>query len=561
MPDRTCIEWDKDDLDTLGILKVDVLGLGMLTCIRKGFELMQRHKAQGLTLDTIPKEDPAVYGMLQQGDSIGVFQVESRAQMAMLPRLKPKQFYDLVIEVAIVRPGPIQGDMVHPYLRRREGTEKMEPLSAKLQDVLGKTLGVPLFQEQAMRMAIDAAGFTPNEADRLRRAMATFKRNGQIESFEQKFIAGMVANGYEQGFAERCFNQIKGFSTYGFPESHAASFAILVYVSAWLKCRHPEVFAAALLNAQPMGFYAPAQIVRDATDHGVEVRPIDINASDWDCSLESCADGRFALRLGFRQVGGLQETEIKEKLVGRRGAGYSGMRDAWLRSGVRVSTLETLAAADAFRSLGLQRRDALWAVKGLGEPPLPLFAAAETRAALQAEPRMALPALGLGAEVAQDYRATSLSLKRHPMGLLRPLMDREGWNATSLLDDAPQDQLVRVAGLVLVRQHPDSAKGIVFVTIEDEGGIANLVLYQDVFERHRRVVLGSRLLACEGTIDRKDIVVHVRARRLFDLSARLSALDKDDGTPMPHDPFAGTFARGEEPASPGQLRLRSRDFR
>ena len=564
MEDRTCIEWDKDDLDTLGILKVDVLGLGMLTCLRKGFALLARHKGEDLTLDTVPKEDPAVYAMLQNGDSVGVFQVESRAQMAMLPRLKPKEFYDLVIEVAIVRPGPIQGDMVHPYLRRREKKEEVGDLGPKLEPVLRKTLGVPLFQEQAMRMAIDAAGFSADDADRLRRAMATFKRNGQIGSFREKFIKGMEGNGYATDFAERCFRQIEGFSTYGFPESHAASFAILVYVSSWLKCRHPEVFACALLNAQPMGFYAPAQIVRDATDHGVEVRPVDVNASGWDATLEPRAGGGLALRLGFRQVTGASKEEIEEKLMRRRSAGYRSVRDLWLKSGLGSASLERLAAADAFRSLGLQRREARWTIKGLGAAPLPLFAAAEAKAALQAEPGIRLPSLGIGAEVSQDYAATQLSLKRHPLALLRPRMDREGWSSSAILDDALQDRLVRVAGLVLVRQRPGSANGIIFVTLEDEAGVANLVLYEDIFETHRRIVLGARLLACEGTIDREGIVVHVRARRLFDLSGHLRDLVADDGTPKPVDPFARALARADEVRRPGrdtrEIEVRSRDF-
>ena len=564
MEDRTCIEWDKDDLATLRILKVDVLALGMLTCIRKAFELMSLRKGMNLTLAGVPAEDPAVYEMLQRGDSLGVFQVESRGQMAMLPRLKPKTFYDLVIEVAIVRPGPIQGNMVHPYLRRREGTEKREPLNDKLKDVLDKTLGVPLFQEQAMRMAIDAAGFTPAEADRLRRAMATFKSNGQIKKFEDKFISGMIANDYPRAFAERCFKQIEGFSNYGFPESHAASFAILVYVSSWLKCHHPEVFAAALLNAQPMGLYQPAQIVRDAVEHGVEVRPADVNASDWDCTLEPRSDGGFALRLGLRQICGMSEKEVVGKLMEMRGPGYQSVRDLWLRSGLKTVSIEKLAEADAFRSLGLQRRDAIWAVKGLGEMPLPLFAAAEARDTLRAEPKVNLVALGTGAEVVQDYVTTGLTLKRHPLALIRPRLHRGGWNQAALLDDAPPGQLVRVAGLVLVRQHPESANGIVFVTMEDESGIANLVLYPDIYEANRAKVLGSMLLACEGVVDRKEVVVHVKAHRLFNLTHWLSDLVADDGVPQPPQPFARTLAYAQETKRPPRVRtqidVKSRDF-
>ena len=563
MEDRTSIEWDKDDLNTLGILKVDVLALGMLTCLKLAFDMLAKHK--GLSVDlTLPTDDPAVYEMLQKGDSLGVFQVESRGQMAMLPRLKPKEFYDLVIEVAIVRPGPIQGDMVHPYLRRREGVDKVE-IPPGLEDVLTKTLGIPLFQEQAMRMAIVGAGFSYTDADRLRRAMATFKSNGRIGEFKEPFISGMIKNGYDRGFAERCFSQMEGFSNYGFPESHAASFAILVYASAWLKRWHPEVFAGSLLNAQPMGFYQPAQIVGDARQNGVEVRPADVNASDWDCTLEPRADGGFALRLGLREIAGLSKDEIAEKLVKLRGAGYRSVRDLWLRAGLKVASLEKLAAADAFRSLGLQRREALWAVKGLGEAPLPLFAAAEIRASLQVEPEVTLPALGLGAEVAQDYFTTGLSLKRHPLALIRPRLHRDGWNQAALLDDAPPGQLVRVAGLVLVRQHPESANGIVFVTMEDESGVANLVLYPDIYEANRLTVLGSRLLACEGTIDRKEIVVHVKARRLFDLSDWLQDLVADDGAPPPSEPFARTLAHARETKRSARVRtqieVKSRDFR
>ena len=562
MEDRTSIEWDKDDLATLKILKVDVLALGMLTCLKLAFDMLKR-KGLDIDLDKMPKEDPAVYKMLQAGESLGVFQVESRGQMAMLPRLKPKAFYDLVIEVAIVRPGPIQGDMVHPYLRRREGVEKVE-IPKGLEDVLTKTLGVPLFQEQAMRIAIVGAGFTHAEADRLRRAMATFKSNGRIGEFEEPFINGMIGNGYDRDFAERCFSQMEGFSNYGFPESHAASFAILVYASAWLKRWHPEVFAGALLNAQPMGFYQPAQIVGDAIQNGAEVRPVDVNASDWDCTLEPKADGGMALRLGLRQIDGLAKEDIKKLLVEKRGDGFRSVRDLWLRSGLKVASLEKLAAADAFRSLGLQRREALWAVKGLGEAPLPLFAAAEIRSPLQAEPKIELPALGLGAEVAQDYFTTKLSLKKHPLALIRKRLDAAAWSQASFLDDAMPGQLVRVAGLVLVRQHPESANGIVFVTLEDESGIANLVLYPDIYEANRLAVLGARLLACEGTIDRKEIVVHVKARRLFDLSGWLGDLVADDGAPPPRSPYNRTFTHPRETRrgrrEKTQIEVKSRDF-
>jgi len=454
MPDRTNVEWDKDDLDALGILKVDVLALGMLTCIRKALDLLARHKGMRLGMAEVPAEDPAVYAMLARADSLGVFQVESRAQMSMLPRLNPRCFYDLVIEVAIVRPGPIQGDMVHPYLRRRAGEEKVTYPSAALERVLGKTLGVPLFQEQAMQIAIVAAGFTPTEADQLRRAMASFRKSGEIHRFRVKLIEGMIAKSYDRDFATRCFRQIEGFGTYGFPESHAVSFALLVYVSSWLKCHHPEVFACALLNAQPMGFYAPAQIVRDAAEHGVEIRPVDVNASQWDCVLEPAlpSEGRapFALRLGFRQVQGAREADI-EGLVARRGAGYRSPREVWMRAGLSPGALETLARADAFRSMGLGRREALWAVKALGEAPLPLFAEAEAQAPAQREAEVALPAMPLGEEVIEDYSWLRLSLKSHPLALLRQDLGRDGVLPAAGLAVLGSGRWIKVGGLVLVR--------------------------------------------------------------------------------------------------------------
>jgi error-prone DNA polymerase len=523
MEDRTVIEWDKDDLDALGILKVDVLGLGMLTCLRKGFDLLASHGGPRLDLASVPAEDPAVYDMLCQADSVGVFQVESRAQMTMLPRLKPRDFYDLVIEVAIVRPGPIQGDMVHPYLRRRNGQEKVSYPSEELRQVLGKTLGVPLFQEQAMKIAIVAAGFTPAEADRLRRAMATFRNLGTIQTFGDKLIEGMVARGYDRDFAERCFHQIEGFGTYGFPESHAASFALLVYVSAWLKRHHPAVFAAALLNSQPMGFYAPAQIVRDARDHGVEVRPLDVNRSDWDCTLEPGETGGLALRLGLRQAKGLAEAEARA-MVAARGNGYPDPITLWRRAGIKSSALEALARADGFRSMGLGRREALWAVKGLPrEAPLPLFAAAgeEERGA---EPPPALPEMAPGEQVVEDYRSLRLSLRAHPLSFLRAELAREGLVEAARLGTLADGRRVRVAGLVLVRQRPGSASGVIFATLEDETGVANTVIWPDVFERHRAVVLKSSLLMVEGRLQREGIVIHVVAERLVDLSARLESL-------------------------------------
>ncbi len=575
MADRTVIEWDKDDLDALGILKVDVLGLGMLTCLRKGFDLLARYTGHRYDLASVPAEDPRVYDMLCEADSLGVFQVESRAQMTMLPRLKPRNFYDLVIEVAIVRPGPIQGDMVHPYLRRRRGEETVEYPSEALREVLGKTLGVPLFQEQAMRIAIVAAGFTPSEADRLRRAMATFRRVGTIHTFRQKLIDGMTARGYAAEFAERCFRQIEGFGEYGFPESHAASFALLVYVSAWLKCHHPAVFAAALLNSQPMGFYAPAQIVRDAREHGVEVRPVDVNDSDWDCALEVAPganppnsktggdpDG-LAVRLGLRQVKGLAEIEAAA-LVGGRGNGYADPQALWRRGGLSGKALEALARADAFRSMGLDRREALWAVKGLpvgtrGAETLPLFAAARARGfeaeEQGTEPAVALPRMGLSEHVVDDYASLRLSLKAHPVSFLRPGLAAEGTVEAARLAELPDGKSLRVAGLVLVRQRPGTASGVIFATLEDETGVANIVIWRDAFERYRQAVLGARLLAVEGPLQREGLVIHVIARRLIDLSPRLATLS----APAPAAPGDET-PNARRTAPPARRLYPSRDF-
>jgi len=523
MPERTMIEWDKDDLDSLGILKIDVLALGMLTCIGKGLALLARHKGLQYSLATVPSEDVAVYDMLCKADSIGVFQVESRAQMSFLPRMKPRDFYDLVIEVAIVRPGPIQGDMVHPYLRRRNGEEKVEYPSEDLRQVLAKTLGVPLFQEQAMKIAIVGAGFTPSEADQLRRAMATFRKTGKIHGFQTKMVEGMVGRGYSRAFAERCFHQIEGFGEYGFPESHAASFALLVYVSAWLKCHHPEVFAAALLNSQPMGFYAPAQIVRDARDHGVEVRSVDVNRSDWDCTLETSeAPQRLALRLGFRQVKGLREPDMA-RLVGYRRDGYADPHALQRRTGLRQATLERLAEADAFGSMTLDRRAGLWAVRGLGEAPLPLFAAAERRVAAP-EPSVTLPPSWLGEEVTADYAALRLSLKAHPLALLRKRLAREGIAPHAELSTIRDGRRITIAGIVLVRQRPGSARGVIFTTLEDETGPANVIIWPDIFERFHRIVLASRLLAVTGRLQREGIVIHVIAEQLTDLTHLLAGL-------------------------------------
>jgi len=551
MADRTVIEWDKDDLDALGMLKIDVLGLGMLTCIRKAFTLLEKHYGWKLDLATVPPEDPAVYDMLCRADSLGVFQVESRAQMSMLPRLRPRDFYDLVIEVAIVRPGPIQGDMVHPYLRRRNGEESMTYPSPELRRVLEKTLGVPLFQEQAMKIAIVGAGFTPSEADRLRRAMATFRKTGQIGNFREKMVEGMVERGYERAFAERCFKQIEGFGEYGFPESHAASFALLVYVSAWLKCHFPETFAAALINSQPMGFYAPAQIVRDAREHGVTVLPADVNRSDWDCTLEPDPEGtrQYALRLGLRQIKGFKEDHAAA-LAAARGNGYPDLTAVWRRAGLPAAAMERLARADAFGSLGLDRRQALWAVRALPDEPLPLFAAMgeEERPAYRPAP---LPRATAGEEVAADYAAMRLSLKTHPMALLRGEMDALGIRTHAALNEAPDGTRLTAAGLVLVRQRPGSAKGVIFVTLEDETGVGNVVVWPKVYERFRRTVLTARLLAVRGKVQREGIVVHLVAERIEDRSHLLTELAQgDEGGPA--GGFDGALARADEVRRPGR---------
>ena len=547
MPDRTVIEWDKDDLDAVGLLKVDVLALGMLTCIRRGFDLIVQHHGERLTLASVPAENAAVYEMLGRADSLGVFQVESRAQMSMLPRLKPVNFYDLVIEVAIVRPGPIQGDMVHPYLRRRNGLEEVTYPSDALREVLKKTKGVPLFQEQAMKIAMVAAGFTGAEADQLRRAMATFRRSGKIHAFRDKFISGMVQNKYELDFAERCFQQIQGFGEYGFPESHAASFALLVYVSAWLKCHYPAAFAAALLNSQPMGFYAPAQIVRDAREHGVEVRGVDVNASDWDATLEpGKAATRPALRLGLRQVKGLSQKNA-EALMAARGAGYRSPIDLLARSGLGRAVLTRLAEADAFRSLGLDRRRALWSAKGLREEGMPLFAGLAPEQRQGREPEVRLPEMRLGEHIVSDYAFLELSLKAHPMALLRQSFTREGVVRAAELGTIEPESLVTVAGLVLVRQRPGSASGVVFVTLEDETGIANLVVWPDTFEHFRADLMGATLMACRGRLQREGLVIHVVADRLTDLSKRLARLT---------EPASHVL----RPSGP-ELAVRSHDFR
>ena len=552
MENRTFIEWDKDDINALGLLKVDVLALGMLSCIRRGFELLKAHHGRLMSLTAVPREDATVYDMLCRADSIGVFQVESRAQMNMLPRLKPRTFYDLVIEVAIVRPGPIQGDMVHPYLRRRDGLEPEvypSPGAAhgpadELRQILAKTKGVPLFQEQAMRIAMEAARFSDAEVNELRKSMATFRRVGTIGQLETKMVERMVERGYDLSFAERCFNQIKGFGEYGFPESHAASFAHLVYVSAWLKHHYPAAFACALLNSQPMGFYAPAQIVRDARDHGVEVRGVDINHSDWDCTLEERERDKPALRLGMRQIDGMNEAEALQIVQARRASRpetyplepipYSSVHDLWRRGRVRPTTLERLAAADTFRSVGLDRRQALWEVKALGAPePLPLFAWSDTRE-MGEEPAVELPLMPLGEHVVNDYQTLRLSLKAHPMNLLRSGFMAERVMACGDLRTLENGARAAVAGLVLVRQRPGSAKGVVFMTIEDETGIANAVVWPKTLERFRKVVMTARLILIRGRIQRHEDIIHIVSAELVDRSDRLGHLsERGETLPIP----------------------------
>ncbi|WP_188237304.1 error-prone DNA polymerase [Sphingopyxis sp. LK2115] len=556
MKDRTFIEWDKDDIDALGLMKVDVLALGMLTCIRKCFDLMRVHGLGDHTLEIdIDCDDPHVYKMLQRGDSIGVFQVESRAQINMLPRLKPREFYDLVVQVAIVRPGPIEGDMVHPYLRRRNGEEPVEfPAPApphppdELRAVLGKTFGVPLFQEQAMKLAMVAADFSPEEANGLRRAMATFRNVGTIDNFRDKMIGGMVARGYKQDFAERCFRQIEGFGSYGFPESHAQSFARLVYVSSWIKHYHPAVFTCGLLNSQPMGFYAPAQLVRDAREHGVEVRAADVNASHWDNSLERRADGSLALRLGFRQVDGFR-AEWAAQIVAARTTPFASVEELARRANLPPRALRLLADADACRSMGQGRRPALWDARRVRQGVLPLFGAAKANE-LGAEEDAALPPTPMVEHVLTDYQTTRLSLKGHPMAFLRRDLEREGVLSAAEVAAAKNGAIVRTAGVVLIRQRPGKGNAI-FITIEDEGGIVNVLLWARHFERYRRAVMASRLMLAEGEVQRsKEGVVHLMATRIVDRTAMLDML----GTNRVFDP---DLARADEVGHPQYPRGRT----
>jgi error-prone DNA polymerase len=538
MENRTNIEWNKDDIDTLGFLKIDVLGLGMLTCIRKAFDLAKKHYGLNLTLANIPQDDPKVYEMISRADTIGVFQIESRAQQSMLPRLRPKKFYDLVIEVAIVRPGPIQGDMVHPYLRRRNKEEDVEYPSKELEEILSRTLGVPLFQEQAMKIAIVAAGFTPAEADELRRSMATFKIKGAVTKFQKKLVDGMTARGYKEEFAMRVFKQLEGFGSYGFPESHAASFALLVYVSSWLKCYYPDVFATALLNSMPMGFYQPAQIVIDAKNHDVKISPIDINHSTWDNLLEEKTDQYWVIRLGFRQVKGLREDDINALINGRK-IPYKTIH-ALLDAGVSAAALEKLADADAFGSLGLDRRKALWEVTALADKPIALFTGQPS--ASETEVQVSLPLMTASENVVQDYATTSLSLKAHPINFVREQLRLLHIRSTKEIDDVKTGAMIKVAGLVLVRQRPGTAGGVCFITIEDEEGVSNLVVFKHLFEKYRKEILQARLLMVEGKLQREGEVTHIIVQRCFDLSKFLKGL-----TPLQNEDLPLlTLSRGDE---------------
>ena len=567
MPDRSFIEWDKDDIDELRILKVDVLALGMLTCIRKAFDLIAAHYGEKHTLASIEQGDKATYDMLCKGDSLGVFQVESRAQMNMLPRLKPREFYDLVIQVAIVRPGPIQGDMVHPYLRRRAGKEPDEYPSPgpeydpdELRKVLKRTKGVPIFQEQAMKIAMVAAEFSPDEANQLRKAMATFRSRGTIGELEEKMVGRMIKRGYEPEFANRCFNQIKGFGDYGFPESHAASFAHLVYVSSWLKCHYPDVFCAALLNSQPMGFYAPAQTVRDAREHGEIVRAADVNYSDWDNTLEPVGPRVFAVRLGLRQIDGVRQ-EMAQRIMDQRVQPFTDLADLKKRARLDAGTMRKLAAADAMRSMTLDRRQALWDARALRDAPdLPLFAEKDEGE----ETRFDLPQMPICEHVVADYQTTRLSLKAHPLSFLRRSMTRQGYVTCASLDHLRNGQSVKLAGIVLIRQRPGSAKGVCFITVEDETGVANLVVWPKVMEAFRKVIMRARVIDVRGVVQRSDDVIHVVAHHLTDRSDALERLADDRMEPplahadevkrnIPHDP------RGRHPRDVRVI-PKSRDF-
>tara|TARA_R110002096_G_scaffold22547_8_gene72330 strand:- start:31998 stop:35102 length:3105 start_codon:yes stop_codon:yes gene_type:complete len=518
MPDRTVIQWEKNDLEDLGLLKVDVLGLGMLTAIRRSFDLIREFDGRDYTLATVPAEDPLVYDMICDGDTMGVFQIESRAQMTMLPRLKPRCYYDLVIEVAIIRPGPIQGDMVHPYLRRRNGEEAVDYPSEEVKGVLQRTLGIPIFQEQVMQLAVVAAGFSPGEADQLRRAMAAWKRRGGLGPFEDKLISGMRERGYEEGFARQIFRQIEGFGEYGFPESHSASFALLVYVSCWLKYHTPAAFTCALLNSQPMGFYSASQLVQDVRRHGVTVHAVDINRSDWDCSLEKAHDGSAELRLGLCMVKGLAEDAGRRIVTEREQGTYKKVQNLRERAHLDRRELNVLATSGALRQLSGDRHRARWAVAGT-EQPLPLFRSMER---YEATPLLKKPTEGQN--IVADYQSTGLTLERHPMCLLRRHLDRYNYVAAAALPQRQNGEQINVAGLVITKQRPGTASGVTFVTLEDETGQINLILWKKVAEAFRPALLNARLLGISGELQIEGKVIHVIARRLFDHTEMLGGL-------------------------------------
>ncbi|RFZ90072.1 DNA polymerase III subunit alpha [Mucilaginibacter conchicola] len=541
MENRTNIEWNKDDIDALGFMKVDVLALGMLTCIRKAFDLVKQHYGKTLTLANIPQDDPKVYEMITAADTLGVFQIESRAQMSMLPRMKPNCFYDLIIEVAIVRPGPIQGDMVHPYIRRRNGEEAVDYPNDEIRSILERTLGVPLFQEQAMELAIVAAGFTPGEADLLRRTMATFKFNGMVSKFEHKLINGMTQRGYSEEYARRIFKQLEGFGSYGFPESHAASFALLVYVSCWLKYYYPEVFCAALLNSQPMGFYQPAQIVRNAREHDVKILPIDVNHSQWDNTLEAKQGKYFAMRMGFRQIDGIRQEEI-DKLITGRIIPYSEPHQL-CDAGVSVATMEKLANADTFRSMDLDRRRALWEVAALHDRPVQLMQGQPSES--MHEPEVSLPELKLSEHVVQDYATTGLSIKGHPLSFIRGTLDLLHVITAKDANQSENKKLIKTAGLILIRQRPGTAKGVCFITLEDETGTTNLVVFPKLFDKYRKEILRARLLMVEGVVERTE-VTHIIVRRIFDVTKLLGDLTAIRNEQQP----VLTLSRADEKAAP-----------
>ena len=544
MEGRQVIEWDKDDIDIVKFMKVDCLSLGMLSCLKRSFDLLESHKNIKHDLASIPADDLDTFAMIRKADTLGVFQIESRAQMNSLPRTKPNKFYDLVVQVAIVRPGPIQGNMVHPYLKRKNGQEKVEYPTPELENILSKTLGVPLFQEQAMQVAITCAGFTPSEADLLRRSMATFKFTGGVIAFKEKLVNGMLERGYKREFAENMMKQLEGFGSYGFPESHAASFAILAYISSWMKCHHPDVFCIALVNSQPMGFYAVAQVVRDAREHGVEVRGICINTSRWDCALESKDEGAWhPVRLGMRLIKKLPNEHAASIITARMDAEFTSVEDVWRRANVPVSALEHLARADAFKCFGLSRRDALWAIKALRDQQLPLFAAADARTNQFKneiiEPEVVLKKMTAGSEVVEDYTYTSLTLRDHPLSFLRQSLTDQRIVTCAQINEAKDGSYWRTAGMVLVRQKPGSAKGVLFITIEDETGTCNVVVWPSLFEKMRRVIFMAGMLAINGKVQREGSVVHLVANQLWDYSDALASVGDKEIFPI-------TFPRGDE---------------